>query len=54
MEGSVVTGGNLGGARGSGTSGGGVGPSGSPPRDSARGKGVAAAEEETTKVPVEY
>ncbi|KAI8538176.1 hypothetical protein RHMOL_Rhmol09G0081700 [Rhododendron molle] len=31
-----------------------LGPNASPPRDLARGKGVATEEEETTEIPVEY
>ncbi|KAI8560394.1 hypothetical protein RHMOL_Rhmol04G0252200 [Rhododendron molle] len=54
-EGSSVVGGSSGDAEGSGAIGDDPGPNGSPPRDSARGKGVVIAEEEEpTEVPVEY
>ncbi|KAI8555016.1 hypothetical protein RHMOL_Rhmol05G0141300 [Rhododendron molle] len=53
MGGSVLTGGGYGGAGGSGASSGDVRPNGSLLRDSARGKGTMAEEEETTEVPVD-
>lgn len=52
--GSLVTCGCSGDVGGSGANGGDIGPSGSPLRDSAKGKGVVTEEEETTEVPAEY
>ncbi|KAI8530288.1 hypothetical protein RHMOL_Rhmol11G0045100 [Rhododendron molle] len=54
VEGSIMIGGDSGGAGGSGASGDDVGSSGSPPRDLAKGKGVTGVEEEITEVRVEY
>ncbi|KAI8535806.1 hypothetical protein RHMOL_Rhmol10G0202700 [Rhododendron molle] len=55
VEGPPVVGGSSGGGDNSGAGGDDPGPNGSPPRDPARGKGAAIAEEEEpTEVPVEY
>ncbi|KAI8559364.1 hypothetical protein RHMOL_Rhmol04G0167500 [Rhododendron molle] len=54
VEGSPVVGGSLGDAGGSRAEGDDIGPTGSLPRDLARGKGVVAKEEETIEDPVEY
>lgn len=53
VESSEIIGGSSGGAGGSGIGGDDIGLSGSPPRDSARGKGVVVETEETTEVPIE-
>lgn len=50
----MVVGGSSNDAGGSGAEGGDVGPSGSPPKESGRGKVVETEEEETMKVPVKY
>ncbi|KAI8559728.1 hypothetical protein RHMOL_Rhmol04G0196700 [Rhododendron molle] len=50
---SVAVGGSLKTTGGSGAEGGDVGPSGSPLRDLARGKGIMTDEEETTEVSIE-
>ncbi|KAI8542992.1 hypothetical protein RHMOL_Rhmol08G0183900 [Rhododendron molle] len=51
---SIVVDGSSGSAEGNGASGGDIRPTASPPKDSARGKGVVTGEEETTEVPVEH
>lgn len=53
VESSEIIGGSSGGAGGSGIGGDDIGLSRSPPRDSARGKGVVVETEETTEVPIE-
>ncbi|KAI8572063.1 hypothetical protein RHMOL_Rhmol01G0169400 [Rhododendron molle] len=53
-EDSSIVGRSSGGGDSSGAVGDDPGPNVSPPRDSARGKGIVAEEEETTDVPVEY
>ncbi|KAI8559890.1 hypothetical protein RHMOL_Rhmol04G0211000 [Rhododendron molle] len=50
-RGSLVVERSSGSAGGSGTEGGGIGPSGSLPRDPARGKGTMTEEQETAEVP---
>lgn len=50
----MTVGGSSGEASGSGARGDSVEPSGSPPRDSAKGKGVVDTREETTEVPHEF
>lgn len=55
VEGSIVAGIGSGGAGGSDVgSGDDIGPNGSPPRDSAKGKGTVTEEGETTEVPLVY
>lgn len=56
VEGVVISGGSFNGARSSGAGGGGAGPSGSPLRDSAKGKGVVETGEskEALTGPVEF
>ncbi|KAI8560142.1 hypothetical protein RHMOL_Rhmol04G0232900 [Rhododendron molle] len=53
-EGSPVLDGSSGGIEGSGAVGDDTGPKQTPPRDSAKGKGVVVGEEETTEVPMTY
>ncbi|KAI8571928.1 hypothetical protein RHMOL_Rhmol01G0158800 [Rhododendron molle] len=52
--GSPVVGGSSGGTEGSGAGGDDTGPSGSPPKDLAKGKGAVTEEEETTEAPFVY
>lgn len=51
VEGVVISSGSFGGAGGSVGSGSGVGPSGSPPRDSVKGKGMVVEIEEASEIP---
>ncbi|KAI8559674.1 hypothetical protein RHMOL_Rhmol04G0192000 [Rhododendron molle] len=53
-RGSLVVKRSSGSAGGSGIEGCGIGQSGSPPRDPARGKGTVTEEEETAEVPASY
>ncbi|KAI8542657.1 hypothetical protein RHMOL_Rhmol08G0155200 [Rhododendron molle] len=54
VEGSPIVEGSSVGAGGSGATGDDLGPTGSSPRDPARGKGAAVEEEETIEAPVTY